>query len=98
MVSVAETTSTVAQHRAQEKDTQMAAKHINRAVANELWVQLCAARGTCWLPVLTDSMMPLLQPGDQVQVSRIVAEEIRFGDIVVFRRGDDLIVHRVLKK
>ena len=76
----------------------MAAKPVNRAVANELWVQLCTATSTCWLPVLTDSMMPLLQPGDQVQVSKIVAEEVRFGDIVVFRRGDELIVHRVLKK
>ena len=76
----------------------MAAKSINRSVANELWVQLCTATGTCWLPVLTDSMVPLLQPGDQVLVSRIVAEGVRFGDIVVFRRGDDLIVHRVLKK
>ncbi len=50
------------------------------------------------MTVLTDSMVPLLQPGDQVQVSRIVAEEVHFGDIVVFRRDDDLIVHRVLKK
>ena len=76
----------------------MAAKSINRAVANELWVQLCMTRGKCWLPVLTDSMVPLIQPGDQVQVLRITAEEVRFGDIVVFRRSDDLIVHRVFKK
>jgi signal peptidase I len=71
---------------------------VNRGVANELWLQLFTTKRVGWLPVLTDSMAPLIRPGDQVQVSAVAVEEIRFGDIVVFGRGDDLIVHRVLKK
>lgn len=43
-------------------------------------------------------MAPLVRPGDQVLISRIVSEQIRLGDIVLFRRDGDMIVHRVLKK
>jgi hypothetical protein len=43
-------------------------------------------------------MAPLIRPGDQVLVSKVIAEQVRFGDIVVFRRDNELIVHRILKK
>lgn len=43
-------------------------------------------------------MAPLIRPGDEVLVSKAAAQQIRFGDVVVFRRDGDLIVHRVLKK
>jgi signal peptidase I len=76
----------------------MATGSIDRAMANELWTELCAAKGACWLPVLTDSMSPLIRPGDRVRVSRVAPGEVRFGDIVVYKRDDDLIVHRVLKR
>jgi hypothetical protein len=42
-------------------------------------------------------MVPLIRPGDRVKVARTVPGEVRFGDIVVFRRSEDLIVHRILK-
>ncbi|MFC1893831.1 S24/S26 family peptidase [Chloroflexota bacterium] len=83
---------------AQEKDGQRGAFAINRVEANELWVELYARKGIGWLPVLTDSMAPLIRSGDQVLVSQVLAEQIHFGDIVVFRRNGDLIVHRVFKK
>lgn len=70
---------------------------INRAIANKLWMELCQTKGTCWLPVLTESMLPLIRPGDRVKVSRIAPSEVHFGDIAVFCRGNDLIVHRILK-
>ena len=73
-------------------------KLINRAQANELWVELCTMKGSSWLPVLTDSMAPLIRGGDRVLVWRVAAEQVRFGDIVVFRRNGDLVVHRVFKK
>jgi signal peptidase I len=43
-------------------------------------------------------MMPLIQPGDQVLISKVIAEHISHGDIIVFKRGGSMIVHRVLKK
>jgi len=43
-------------------------------------------------------MAPLIRPGDRVLVSKVVAEQVYAGDIIVFRRDDELIVHRVLKK
>jgi len=43
-------------------------------------------------------MEPLIRPGDQVLISRLSADKIRRGDIIVFRSGDGLIAHRVLKR
>ena len=76
----------------------MVTRPVDRAMANELWTELCTTKGACWLPVLTDSMTPLIRPGDQVKVSRVAPREVRFGDILVFKRNNDLIVHRVLKR
>jgi signal peptidase I len=50
------------------------------------------------LPVLTDSMSPLIHSGDLVLVNSISPEDIGFSDIVVFWRNENLVVHRVLKK
>lgn len=47
--------------------------------------------------MLTDSMAPLIHPGDQIMVSKVPAEQVRSGDIVLFSRNGELIVHRVLK-
>ena len=43
-------------------------------------------------------MAPLIRAGDQVLVRMVGAEDIRFGDIAVFRRNGDLIVHRLFRK
>lgn len=71
---------------------------IKRAQANELWTGLFNKKGSQWLPVLTGSMSPLIHAGDQVLVARIIPEKVCTGDIVVFRRGDYIIVHRALRK
>ena len=68
------------------------------ALAEELWAEFYTKKGWGWLAVKTDSMMPLIQPGDQVLISRVIAEHIGRGDIIVFKRGGSMIVHRVLKK
>jgi signal peptidase I len=71
---------------------------INRAQSNKLWIELCTSKGRAWLPVLTDSMAPLIRPGDRILVYNVAPEQIGFGDIIVFRCDDDLIVHRVIKR
>jgi signal peptidase I len=55
-------------------------------------------KGWGWLAVQTGSMVPLIQPGDQVLINKVMAAHIGCGDIVVFRRGGSMIVHRILKK
>jgi hypothetical protein len=71
---------------------------INRSIANELWYDFFNKKGKGWLPVLTDSMVPLIRPGDQVLISFNGGEQINFGDILLFKRNGELIVHRVLRK
>lgn len=70
---------------------------INRTLSNELWLELYNQKGQGWLPVLTDSMAPLICPGAQIMVSKASAEQVRSGDIVLFNRNGELIVHRVIK-
>ena len=60
-------------------------------VALELWGQSGEAH---FLPVTGGSMRPMLIEGDQVLVAPSKAAKI--GDIVVFRRRDELVTHRVL--
>jgi signal peptidase I len=55
-------------------------------------------KGRCWWPVSGNSMSPLINPGDRVLVVSVAAEQVRLGDIIVFKRNGGLVVHRVLKK
>ena len=71
---------------------------IDAGLADELWLEFYTKKGLAWLAVRTGSMVPLIQPGDSVLISKAAAEQIRPGDVVIFRRGEDMIVHRVLKK
>lgn len=61
--------------------------------ALELWGQ---AGEEHWIPVRGTSMLPLLRQGDQLLVAH-GRQDVRRGDIVVFRREDGLIAHRVLR-
>lgn len=63
-----------------------------------LWIEFYTQKGWGWLPVRGGSMRPLMQAGDRVLISRVAAESIACGDIIVFRRGSNMIVHRLLKK
>lgn len=71
---------------------------IDTELADCLWMDLYLKKGSGWLVVQTDSMSPLIQPGDQVLISKVTAEQISRGDIIVFRRNENLYVHRVIKQ
>jgi hypothetical protein len=47
--------------------------------------------------VTSDSMLPALQPGVQVMVEQFPANSYRKGDLVVFRRSGELVIHRLLE-
>jgi signal peptidase I len=54
------------------------------------------AAGPLRLPVVSDSMRPLLRTGDWVQVEAVTPVALKLGDIIVVQRGAELITHRVL--
>ena len=45
--------------------------------------------------VVSESMVPALNRGDLVYYQMIPREDIKLGDIVVFKNGDNLVMHRV---
>ncbi len=63
-----------------------------------LWSDLHHKKQQLWLPVLSGSMLPLLRIGDRVLVESVSPENIKFGDIIVFKDLDKLVVHRVIQK
>jgi signal peptidase I len=63
-----------------------------------LWSDLHHHKQKLWLPVLSGSMTPLLLIGDMVLVESISPENIKLGDIIVFKDFDKLVVHRVIQK
>jgi signal peptidase I len=97
VVLVVEFANTVAQRTAQGK-RHRGGPAIDQAVVDELWMETYKKRGRCWWPVSGNSMAPLIHPGDRVLVVSVPVERVCLGDIIVFKRNGDLIVHRVLKK
>ena len=51
---------------------------------------------TAWLRVATGSMWPTIHPGDRVLVKGVSVQELPIGSLVVFKRNDELILHRLL--
>ncbi len=63
-----------------------------------LWSDLHHQKQKLWLPVLSGSMLPILRIGDRVLVESVSPENIKFGDIIVFKYFDKLVVHRIIQK
>lgn len=52
--------------------------------------------GPLRLPVVSDSMRPLLRAGDWVLVTATATAALQVGDIIVVQRGAELITHRLV--
>jgi signal peptidase I len=50
------------------------------------------------LRVYGASMLPWVRPGDVVVIHSASPDTVRCGDVVLFRRGDRLYVHRIVEK
>lgn len=50
------------------------------------------------LPVLSGSMMPILQPGKHIKIKYMPPYEIKTGDIIIFKDNNLLTAHRALMK
>ena len=67
----------------------------NRLVAIRL---LLTAGRPVDLEMAGTSMLPLIRPGDKITVAPIQPEKIRRGDVAVFIRDRELIVHRIIRR
>lgn len=54
--------------------------------------------GHVWLKVAGASMLPLLRDGDRVELLPLAPERLRRGDLLVFRQGEHLVVHRLVAR
>jgi signal peptidase I len=52
--------------------------------------------GPLRLPVVSDSMRPLLRAGDWIFVEAVTSPALGLGDIIVVQRGAELITHRLV--
>jgi len=67
--------------------------------------EICSAALGMWkesgrrirLQVATDSMMPIIRPGDSVIIRMGNVDRVRPGDIVAYTRNDRVFVHRLLR-
>jgi hypothetical protein len=57
---------------------------------------LLAREGQVWVYEASDSMSPLIRPGDQLCLRPLEPTGARTGMIIAFRRHGELIVHRLL--
>jgi signal peptidase I len=71
---------------------------VNLCVLNDLWEELVTKNGMCWARVVSNSMYPTIRRNDKVLVERIGSANLRFGDIMVFKKDRSLIIHRVIGK
>ncbi len=71
---------------------------VSPPVLTSLYEELLLKKGELLLTACSGSMAPLIRIGDKVQVRTTSAEAIGFGDIIVFRKEDKLIIHRVIAK
>jgi len=55
-------------------------------------------RGRVCLRVQGSSMLPWVRPGDVAVFRKVSAEEIRCGDILLFRRENRIFVHRKVER
>lgn len=62
----------------------------------QLWEEILDRNGACWGKAVSHSMHPLIREGDRILVEHVPPGQIKFGEIVVFRRSGQLVIHRVL--
>jgi signal peptidase I len=62
----------------------------------EMWQEACKQGGRLSFRMVSGSMEPLIRVGDRVRVTRAEPSRLRIGDIVAFRDGQNVIVHRII--
>ncbi len=68
-----------------------------KAALSEMWQEACQNGSTVSFKIASGSMRPALEIGDTVRVRRVEPSKIRAGDIVAFRDGGNVFVHRIVR-
>lgn len=63
----------------------------------DLWEELFQRKDKKWLKVLSDSMAPLLKMDDMVLIVKVNPEDVKVGNIIVFKSQGKLETHRVIR-
>ena len=61
----------------------------------ELTAETLRYSGSARVCVQGSSMLPSIRPGDEIELHSTSMEKIKTGDVVAYRRGERLFVHRV---
>ncbi|MBZ5701968.1 MAG: S24/S26 family peptidase [Acidobacteriia bacterium] len=69
-----------------------------RASDTQAVIEALQDRGQVALRVYGASMLPWVRPDDIAMIHNASPETVRCGDVVLFRRGDRLFVHRIVEK
>lgn len=67
-------------------------------LATDFVQDVLAREGAAWVSAASSSMAPLVQRGDELRLAPFAAARVHAGAIVAFRRGGELVVHRVLRR
>lgn len=79
----------------------MAAKRSNcqtQSIIEEMWQEACERGRSLSFKIASGSMRPMIEVGNVVKVCRARPARIRIGDIVAFRDGQNVVVHRIIGK
>ena len=69
-----------------------------RSILREMWQEAFDRGGSLSFRILSDSMRPMIEAGDVVKVERAEPSSVRIGDIVAFKNGQCVVVHRIIGK
>ena len=68
------------------------------AIAASLAREHLLRTGTLRIRVTGASMLPALRPGDELEFQACAASEVPSGAVALYRRGERLVVHRVVNR
>lgn len=71
---------------------------VSPLVLTSLYEEVLLKKGELLLTTCSGSMAPLIRIGDKVKVKTTSTEAIGFGDIIIFRKEEKLVIHRVVAK
>jgi signal peptidase I len=72
--------------------------HLTDEFLKEIWCDSFIKNGKGWLRVITNSMEPLIKPGEMILIEKIQPQHVSFGDIIIFQVHDVFVAHRVIRK